>query len=164
MQKILILVNGCPVFGREGYNKIIKNGEVFEIPIKLNNGLNSFKISCIDINNVESLREQFHIFHNASINNPPKLHFLGIGINQFANPDYNLSWSVKDIGDLAIKLKSKYPNIIIDTLFDKNVTKENILALKQKLLQLNEDDKVIVSYSVWRIKQRFRLFSFYLFY
>ena len=146
-KKILILVNGCPVFGREGYNKIIKNGEVFEIPIKLNNGLNSFKISCIDINNVESLREQFHIFHNASINNPPKLHFLGIGINQFANPDYNLSWSVKDIGDLAIKLKSKYPNIIIDTLFDKNVTKENILALKQKLLQLNEDDKVIVSYS-----------------
>jgi hypothetical protein len=77
----------------------------------------------------------------------PKLHFLGIGINQFSNSEYNLSWSVKDIRDLAIKLKSKYPNIIIDTLFDKNVTKENILALKQKLLLLNEDDKVIVSYS-----------------
>ena len=72
---------------------------------------------------------------------------IGIGINQFANPDYNLSWSVKDIRDLALKLKTKYPNIIIDTLFDNNVTKENVLALKQKLLQLKEDDKVIVSYS-----------------
>jgi hypothetical protein len=75
------------------------------------------------------------------------MHFIGIGINQFANPEYNLSWSVKDIRDLALKLKTKYPNIIIDTLFDSNVTKENILALKQKLLQLKEDDKVIVSYS-----------------
>ncbi len=57
-------------------------------------------------------------------------------------------YSTKDIRDLAIKLKARYgSNIIIDTLFNKNVTIRNVKALKEKLLQSSVNDKVIISYS-----------------
>ncbi|MDZ4796473.1 MAG: caspase family protein, partial [Bacteroidota bacterium] len=49
---------------------------------------------------------------------------------------------------LAKKLKEKYKeNIIIDTLFNENVTISNVKALKQKLQQTTENDKVIIAYS-----------------
>jgi hypothetical protein len=77
-----------------------------------------------------------------------KTYFIGIGIDRFADAKYNLHYSVKDIRDLTIKLKEKLGNaIIIDTLFNENVTVSNVKALKQKLLQSTVNDKIIVSYS-----------------
>jgi len=66
-------------------------------------------------------------------------HFIGIGIDKFADNQYNLQYSAKDIRDLSKKLKEKYKDeIIIDTLFNQQVTVGNIKALKQKLLQTKE--------------------------
>ena len=74
--------------------------------------------------------------------------FVGIGIDRFKESRYNLKYSSKDIRDLAIKLKQQYKdNIIIDTLFNENVTAEKVKALKQKLQQTSVNDKVIISYS-----------------
>jgi hypothetical protein len=74
--------------------------------------------------------------------------FIGIGIDKFSESQYNLQYSTKDIRDLAQKLKEKYGDAItIDTLFNENVTTDNVKSLKQKLLTTTENDKVIVSYS-----------------
>nr|HPH25126.1 caspase family protein [Chitinophagaceae bacterium] len=140
--------NGVPIFGKNGFIvKPTNNAIEQSIEIALIRNVNNMQLFVEDNNGLVSSSENLVVIADFNTIEKSTTHFIGIGINQFANPDYNLSWSVKDIRDLAIKLKSKYPNIIIDTLFDKNVTKENILALKQKLLLLNEDDKVIVSYS-----------------
>ncbi len=149
LDRFNIWVNEVPLFGLRGKSIKSKNKNGFDttISITLSQGENRIETSITNVNGTESYRMPLFVKYTPAIPKETKLHFIGIGINQFANPDYNLSWSVKDIHDLAIKLKSKYPNITIDTLFDKAVTKENILALKQKLLLLNEDDKVIISYS-----------------
>jgi hypothetical protein len=77
-----------------------------------------------------------------------KLYFVGIGIDHFNDSTYNLNWSVKDIRDLSMNLKDKYgDNIIIDTLFNENVTVEKIKALKDSLKKTSINDKVIVAYS-----------------
>ena len=74
--------------------------------------------------------------------------FIGIGIDKFSDNQYNLLYSVKDIRDLADSLKKKYKdNIVIDTLFNENVTIANVKALKQKLQTTTENDKVIIAYS-----------------
>jgi uncharacterized caspase-like protein len=74
--------------------------------------------------------------------------FIGIGIDRFSESQYDLQYSTKDIRDLAKKLKEKYKEeIIIDTLFNENVTVSNVKALKQKLQQTSVNDKVIISYS-----------------
>lgn len=79
---------------------------------------------------------------------PEKVYFIGIGMNQYANSQYNLTWSVKDIRDMAAALSKHYGNsITIDTLFDASVSREAVLRIKQKLQTLSENDKVILSYS-----------------
>ncbi len=67
---------------------------------------------------------------------------------KFSDERYNLRYSSKDIRDLCFKLKEKFgTNISIDTLFNENVTLNNVKALKQKLQNTNVNDQVIVSYS-----------------
>lgn len=145
---IHIINNGVPVFGKAGFtNNNQPITEEQKIDVVLTNGINNVQVYVSDNTALVSASESIIISSDYIEVTEPKQHFIGIGINQYANPDYNLNWSVKDIRDLALKLKSKYPNIIIDTLFDENVTKEKILEVKKKLLQLNENDKVIVSYS-----------------
>ena len=149
LDRMNVWVNEVPLFGLRGINISKKNRNSFDtaLTITLSQGENRIETSVINANGTESYRMPLLVKYSPALPKIKKLHFIGIGINQFANAEYNLSWSVKDIRDLSLKLKSKYPNIIIDTLFDGNVTKENVLALKEKLLLLNEDDKVIVSYS-----------------
>lgn len=147
LERFNVWVNEVPLFGLRGIQ--VKRKNVFDttLTITLSQGENRIETSVININGTESYKMPLFVKYTPAKPIEEKQYFIGIGINQFANSDYNLSWSVKDIRDLALKLKTKYPNIFIDTLFDSNVTKENILALKQKLLQLQEEDKVIVSYS-----------------
>lgn len=148
IKAIHLLDNGVPVFGKNGLAVPSGNKSIEKtIEVTLVQNVNNIQCYVEDNNGLISASENLIIVADFTLSKESATHFIGIGINQFANADYNLSWSVKDIRDLALKLKSKYPNITIDTLFDSNVTKENILALKQKLLQLKEDDKVIVSYS-----------------
>jgi hypothetical protein len=117
------------------------------IKVALSQGKNAIEISVLNVNGVENYRMPLFVKYIPPNRSKEKLHYIGIGINQFADPSNNLRWSVNDIRKLSAKLKEKYPDIIIDTLFDASVTRENIMALKQKLKQLDVDDKVILSYS-----------------
>jgi hypothetical protein len=76
-----------------------------------------------------------------------KTHYIGIGVNEFKEPGHKLNYCVKDVRDLAKAFSSENKNI--DTLLftDKQVTKENILALKDYLNKTNVNDKVIISCS-----------------
>jgi WD40 repeat protein len=149
LDRFNVWVNEVPLFGLKGISIKSRNKSSFDttLTIALSQGENRIETSIINANGTESYRMPLFAKYAPSSPKKTKRHFIGFGINQFANPEYNLSWSVKDIRDLALKLSSKYPEIIIDTLFDANLTKENMLALKTKLLLLNEDDIVMVSYS-----------------
>ncbi|MEO8149763.1 MAG: caspase family protein [Bacteroidia bacterium] len=70
-----------------------------------------------------------------------------MGVQNYKDSIMNLTYSAKDIRDLANIFSKKYPGCILDTLIDKRATKENILKLKNKLLKTNVDDKVIISLS-----------------
>jgi len=73
---------------------------------------------------------------------------MGFGVEKFSNPSYNLLYSVKDVRQLAIKLRERYGDTLeIDTLFNEKVTEKSIAALKQKLFKTDVNDKVIVAYS-----------------
>jgi hypothetical protein len=117
------------------------------VKVQLSNGVNAIESGVRNAGGIESYRVPLYVHYLADHPSNERVHFIGVGIDQFADSSHNLSWSVKDIGDLAAKLKQRYPDIIIDTLFNSNVTRFNILALKQKLMMLDVDDKVIVSYS-----------------
>ena len=145
-----IWINEVPVFGIKGCSIRNKKTNTLDtsIAIKLSQGDNRIEIAIANTNGTQSYRSPLFVKYTPVISVKENIYFIGIGINQFADTKNNLLYSVKDIRDLALQLKKKYNgNIHIDTLFDENVTKENIITLKKTLLQTNVNDKVIISYS-----------------
>ena len=118
------------------------------VSVKLSEGENIIETSVTTTNGIESFRSPLYVKY--SPRNPQKqiLKFIGIGIDKFEDAQYDLQYSTKDIRDLSLRLKSKYGNaIVIDTIFNRNVTVSNIKAIRRKLQQTSVNDKVIVAYS-----------------
>ncbi len=150
LDRFNVWVNEVPVFGQRGINirQRNKNGFDTTVTIKLSQGENRIETSISNVNGTESYRMPLVVNYVPAVKQKEITRFIGIGIDQFADNKYNLQYSAKDIRDLANKLKEKYKdNIIIDTLFNENVTVNKVKALKQKLQQTTENDKVIVAYS-----------------
>ena len=150
LDRFNIWVNEVPVFGAKGISiqNRFTNTIDTTISIVLSKGLNRVETSVYNINGIESYRMPVSVNYSPMVTPPEKLYFIGIGIDQFADNRYNLQYSSKDIRDLAMKLRSLFgPQIVIDTLFNEQVTVANVRALKKKLSATSEQDKVIISYS-----------------
>jgi WD40 repeat protein len=150
LDRFNVWVNEAPVYGQKGVSisKRNKNSLGTTITIKLSQGENRIETSVTNVNGTESYRMPLIVNYTPAVKQKEITHFIGIGIDQFADKQYNLQYSSKDIRDLSKKLKEKYGDaIIIDTLFNQNVTVANVKALKQKLKQTTENDKVIIAYS-----------------
>ena len=149
LDRFNIWINESPIYGQRGISLRNKNKNRFDstITIELSQGENKIETSISNVNGTESYRMPLLVNYTPADSQPTRTYFIGIGIDQFADSKYNLKYSTKDIRDLANKLKEKYPDIIIDTLFNDSVTISNVKTLKQKLLQTSVNDKVIISYS-----------------
>ncbi len=150
LDRFNVWVNEVPVFGQRGYSIRQNNSNRVEktVAIQLSAGENRIETSVTNVNGTESYRMPLIVNYNPAQPPSEKIYFIGIGIDRFADADYNLQYSVKDIRDLSAKLKARFGNnISIDTLFNEHVTINNIKALKKQLLQTGINDKVIISYS-----------------
>lgn len=148
LKQFNILVNEVPVFGVKGVPLTGKRKTIdTSITITLSTGKNRIEAILVNANGIASFRKPMYVTCTPAEPAVPKTYFIGIGIARFRQQEHNLSFSVKDIRDLAAALQAKNRNIIIDTLFDEQVTKENITALKNKLQAAGENDKVILVFS-----------------
>ena len=149
LDRFNVWVNETPLYGQRGVSLRNKNINNFDstITIDLSQGENKIETSITNVNGTESYRMPLLVNYTPAVKQKEQTYFIGIGIDRFTDNKYNLKYSTKDIRDLSKKLKEKYSDIIIDTLFNENVTISNVKALKQKLLQTSVNDKVIISYS-----------------
>jgi WD40 repeat protein len=145
-----VWVNEVAVFGQKGINIRDKNLNELNtnVTIALSEGRNKIETSVLDVNGIESYRIPLYVNYATPTLTPVKIHFIGIGVDRFLQPGHDLQYAVKDIRDLTTALRLKYGDkLIVDTLFNENVSKDNILAIKERLLQTNVNDKVILSFS-----------------
>ena len=149
LDRFNLWINEIPLYGQRGISLSTKNKNSFDtsVIVELSQGENRIETSITNVNGTESYRMPLLVNYTAPIKTLEKTYFIGIGIDKFSDSKYNLKYSTKDIRDLSVKLKEKYKDIIIDTLFNDNVTINSVKALKQKLLQTSVNDKVIISYS-----------------
>ena len=150
LDRFNVWVNEAPLYGQRGLSIKKKNKNELDtvINIQLSEGENRIESSITNVNGTESYRMPLIVNYTPAVKQKETTRFIGIGIDQFADNQYNLRFSSKDIRDLSLKLKEKYGDAItIDTLFNKDVTINNIKALKQKLIQTSVNDKVIIAYS-----------------
>ncbi|HUR67072.1 MAG TPA: caspase family protein [Chitinophagaceae bacterium] len=147
LDRLNVWINEVPVYGQKGISLRTKKQKNIDttLSVILSEGDNRVETSVTDINGIESYRQPLQVKYLPARQAVPKTYFIGIGINHFADKENDLSWSVKDIRDLSKKFSKK--GALVDTLFDQNVTRENIIALKNKLALTDEEDKVIIAYS-----------------
>jgi WD40 repeat protein len=150
LDRFNIWVNEVPVFGLKGLSIKAQNKYSFDttVTIILSAGDNQVQSSVINNAGIESYRMPLYVKYSPVKPVLETIHFIGIGIDHFSDPQYDLHYSTKDIHDLCLKLKEKAgARLIIDTLFNKEVTLDKVKALKIALQKTGVNDKVILAYS-----------------
>jgi|GEM_PF-1149511 len=145
LQNLQVLVNNSPVLGVNGRDlSMLKTRQATQqVTIPLAKGSNTIKIFCTNSKGAVSLRESFNMV--STYNAKPKVYFIGIGVERYKDSSMNLTYSAKDIRDLAKDFSNYAENVEVDTLLNENVTKENINKLRKKLLQTSPNDRVIIA-------------------
>jgi len=140
-----IFVNDVPVIDSGGrWSSLDTTATTFDIRVPLTAGSNKVKIYCVNQLGLSSYKEMFDIYCTVK-EQKQDTYFIGLGVSLYADKANNLTYSVKDIRDMAKSFKQLYPGIIIDTLIDKKVTLKNIELLKQRLKKIKVTDRVFMA-------------------
>lgn len=148
LDRINIYINNVPLHGNNGIDLKSKNTQhvTQTVPVELSNGKNQVVVTVHNEKGVESLAETFEVNYTSTAARP-NLYVLAIGVSNYKQSAMDLTYAAKDARDFATLIaerRSKFSNIIIDTLLNKNATLENILTSAAKLRQSKVDDHVIV--------------------
>jgi hypothetical protein len=103
LDRFNIWVNETPLYGQRGIRigRRRKNNFDTTITIQLSQGENKIETSVANINGTESYRMPLAVTYRPELKEKEMVHFIGIGIDRFADSEYNLQYSRKDIRDLA---------------------------------------------------------------
>ena len=148
LDRLHVIVNGVPEYSLNGYSlkHLSKKTHQQLVDLQLNNGLNTIEIEALNQAGNYSKRAS-HVVTLETQVVKPDLYFIGIGIEEFNDPALNLSYPVKDLQDLrlAFEAKSKdYSRMVLKTLHNKEVTSNNLDAIKKLLQKSKVDDHVIL--------------------
>jgi hypothetical protein len=142
--KLEVVINGCPL---HLIPVTMGNGNKLNqtITIPLNAGRNKIYTWAEDEKGNRSNFEEIKV--TGEFADSGKWLFVGIGVSKYNDTLQNLKYADKDIRDIASFLKRQYPDILIDTLFNEDVTSANIKLIGERLKNTRADDKVMVSFS-----------------
>lgn len=144
LKSLQVLVNSSPLFGTAG-KELTGNKVTTKIKIPLSLGNNNIKVYCTNSKGAVSLAEMIDLSSSYTPAITAKTYFIGIAVSNYKDSSMNLHFAAKDVRDLATSFKKLWRNYEADTLIDEQVTKENILALRNKLMKTSVNDKVIIS-------------------
>ncbi len=152
LDRINVWINDVPLYGSKGFAIREWNVSEFEkeIQVKLSEGLNIIRISCMNEKGVESLKETAEIVYLPEQYIKPDLYVIVIGASEYADQQWNLNYAAKDASDVASLFemqKTNYSAIHTIKLINKDVTLENIKKVKEVLRNTNENDKVLIFYA-----------------
>jgi WD40 repeat protein len=152
LNRINVWINNVPIYGVQGLD-VSKSGAKDirqQIKLSLASGANLVEISCLNEHGVESWRDNIEIFAPESARKPD-LYVFSIGVSEFARPGYNLNYAHKDASDIASMMqdvnRERFGNVFATTLVNSQVTRKNIIALREKLKSAKTDDVVAVFYA-----------------
>jgi hypothetical protein len=147
IKRINIWVNETPLFGKNGLPLRPAMNVDTTIRVKLSAGSNHIEASVFNQRGVESFRRPVKIQYYPAGKVEKKLYFIGVAVDRYKEKSQNLRFTAKDVRELAEGFAKKYPTASIDTLMNENVTRESVLALREKLKSASENDVVVFSFS-----------------
>ncbi len=148
LDRIQIYLNGVPYYGNEGI--YLKDESLHsiekEIKIGLIQGLNKVTVMSINVAGAYSLKESFEVIYEPKTLFKSNLYVIGIGVSEYEDEKYNLTYPTKDVSDFVNQMKQNrevYKNIFIKTLTNEEATTQNIPKLKGFLSEATINDVVI---------------------
>ncbi len=147
LDRINVWVNDVAVYGLNGISLREENtfGLLKSVKIELALGLNRIQVSVLNQAGAESYKETLEIECTAG-KDKSNLYIVGIGVSDYKNENYNLTYAAKDALDMTNTFKKNkyFENVFTKTLTNEEVILENLMGLKSFLLQADINDQVIV--------------------
>ena len=148
LSQIFITNNDVPTTGKDGrdfYGVDSTNYLIYSVDEPLVPGENKFQLWCVNSAGVRSNRETVRIYYETD-DVKPNLYILGLGASEYENEKMNLKYAEKDVRDFVnfYSENKNYGTINIDTLFNENITIENIKLALGNLQNSTINDHLII--------------------
>ncbi|HUE80605.1 MAG TPA: caspase family protein, partial [Pyrinomonadaceae bacterium] len=102
-------------------------------------GENQLLAYAFNNDNVKSADEMRTLVGGANLGRRGRAYVLAVGIDKYANPDYELRYAVADAREFGLEIRRQqerlknYEEVEVVTLYDREATKENILLALHRL-------------------------------
>jgi len=147
LRRFNVYVNEVPLYGSAGISIAHLKKQVWDttVSVLLSVGENKIQVSVMNELGLENFKYPTYVNYTPLEPIVAKTYYIGIGVNEFKEPGHKLNYCVKDVTDLSTSFGG--PNTEVKLFTNAQVTKENILALKDYLAKTTVNDKVIISCS-----------------
>jgi WD40 repeat protein len=147
LRRFNVFVNEVPLYGSTGISIAHLKKQAWDTTVRvpLSVGENKIQVSVMNELGLENFKYPTYVNYTPDKEIVAKTYYIGIGVNEFKDTEHNLKYCVKDVTDLAKSFVGANTEVKLFT--DQQVTKENILALKDYLNKTGVNDKVIISCS-----------------
>lgn len=110
-------------------------------------GINRFQFTVVDDKGISS--PQTIRFYNNTNDVKPNLYLVVVGSEKFKDKDYDLTYAVKDAGDIAnTMINSKaFNKVLVKKLFNQSFLPDSVKNLKQFFSKAGVNDVVMVFYA-----------------
>ena len=148
LMRFNLFINEVPLYGSKGISIAALNTQNWDstITVPLSVGDNKIQVSVMNELGLESFKYPTYINYIPKEELIAKTYYIGIGVNEFAEPSHNLQYCISDVRDLSKEL-AKNKNVDTILLLNEQVTVENILKLKNILQKTTVNDRVIIACS-----------------
>lgn len=151
LDRLYVDVNGVPLHGNGVINLRDKQSKTWEqeIEIDLSAGKNKIDVSVLNDKGAESLKESMEIQYDAPAAKP-NLYVVAVGVSDYENADFRLTYADKDARDLADLLESKrdrFGEVKVRRILNRDATRENILKARDFLKPAQVDDLVVLFFA-----------------
>lgn len=142
LKAIHVKINGVPV------NPISVSGKSIEkqVQVELGEGNNTVEVRVLNAAGVSSLSQYFEVKYVPE--NPVKkdLYLVTVGVSNYENADFNLTYASKDAKDLAELFSSQtnlFEHVHHLNYLNENATPANVKATRDRLMNSKINDHVI---------------------
>ena len=151
LDRLNVSVNGVPVGRAAGIDLRAKKTRSWEqqVEVELSAGKNVIRVSALNDKGAESLAQQVELTCTAPAPKPD-LYVLAVGVSQYTDRRFDLTYADKDARDLADFFQNHAKNfghVHVRRLLNKDATRDNILKARSLLERSRVDDQVVLFFA-----------------
>ena len=125
------------------------DAKIYTLEANLVAGLNEFSVSAASKSGIESNRASITLYSDSKVPGST-CHVLAVGINEYENQSLNLNYARPDATSFSAQMKKQgeaiYNQVVIHPLYDREASKESILAKVKELQRKVSINDVFIFY------------------